>query len=88
LTTKFLAEDVNKIAKFCIQQANIPIKVMDDILEKIEFNNKIISKIDILENELMEINDKHMIKDDEPTNGKKAETKFKKITGDDGRKIR
>jgi len=85
--TIFLAEDVNKIAKFCIQQANIPIKVMDDILEKIEFNNKIISKIDILENELMEINDKHMIKDDEPTNGKKADTKFKKITGDDGRKI-
>lgn len=32
--TIFLAEDVNKIAKFYIQQANIPQKAMDQILEK------------------------------------------------------
>ena len=45
--TIFLANDVNKIAKFCIQQANIPAKVMENILEKIELNNKINEKIQI-----------------------------------------
>jgi len=85
--TIFLAEDVQKIARFCIQQANIPVKVMDDILEKIEFNNQINLKIEILEKELVEINDKHIIKDDNPKSGKKNETKSKRIVGDDGRKI-
>jgi hypothetical protein len=32
-----LATDIDKIAKFCIQQANIPALVMTDILESIEF---------------------------------------------------
>jgi len=85
--TIFLAEDVQKIARFCIQQANIPVKVMDDILEKIEFNNQINLKIEILEKELVEINDKHIVKDDNPKIGKKNETKSKRIVGDDGRKI-
>ena len=50
--TIFLANDVEKIAKFCIQQANIPAKIMEDILEKIEFNNRIQEKILKLENEM------------------------------------
>ena len=45
----FLASDVTKIAKFCIQQANIPAPVMNDIIEKIEYNNKINEKIAELE---------------------------------------
>ena len=32
--TIFLAENVEKVAKFCIQQANIPAKVMEDINKK------------------------------------------------------
>ena len=47
--TIFLASDVDKIAKFCIQQANIPVKVMEDILEKIDFNNKVNEKIEKME---------------------------------------
>jgi hypothetical protein len=39
--TIFLANDLQKIAKFCIQQANIPAIVMKDIMEKIEYNNQI-----------------------------------------------
>lgn len=50
--TIFLANDVDKIAKFCIQQANIPVKVMEDILEKIEFNNKVNEKIAKMERDM------------------------------------
>lgn len=50
--TIFLAQDVEKIAKFCIQQANIPAKIMDDIMEKIEHNNVINANISQLEKEL------------------------------------
>lgn len=43
--TIFLSADVEKIAKFCIQQANIPDIVMKDIMDKIEFNNNINERI-------------------------------------------
>ena len=57
--TLFLTNDVEKIARFCIQQANIPVKVMDDLIEKIEFNNKLNGKLNELERELEEINAKN-----------------------------
>lgn len=50
--TIFLANDLAKIAKFCIQQANIPAVVMKDINEKIEYNNQINERIDQIEREL------------------------------------
>ena len=50
--TIFLANDVEKIAKFYIQQANIPALVMDEIMKKIEFNNSLNEKIDELERDL------------------------------------
>ena len=50
--TIFLANDLQKIAKFCIQQANIPAVVMKDIMEKIEYNNHINIRIDEIEKEL------------------------------------
>jgi hypothetical protein len=50
--TIFLANDLAKIAKFCIQQANIPAVVMKDINEKIEYNNQINERIDQIEKEL------------------------------------
>jgi hypothetical protein len=60
--TIFLANDVDKIAKFCIQQANIPAKVVTDIMEKIEFNNKINEKISVLERNLEDIVEKNSMK--------------------------
>ena len=57
--TLFLTNDVEKIARFCIQQANIPVKVMDDLIEKIEFNNKLNGKLNELEKELEDINIKN-----------------------------
>lgn len=50
--TIFIANDLQKIAKFCIQQSNIPSIVMKDITEKIEFNNQINERIDQIEKEL------------------------------------
>jgi len=50
--TIFLANDLAKIAKFCIQQANIPAVVMKDINDKIEYNNQINERIDQIEKEL------------------------------------
>jgi len=50
--TIFLASDLQKIAKFCIQQANIPAIVMKDIMEKIDYNNKLNERIDEIEKEL------------------------------------
>jgi len=47
--TIFLTENVEKIAKFCIQQAEIPQKTMDDIMKLIEINNDVQEKIVILE---------------------------------------
>jgi len=49
--TIFISNDVEKIAKFCIQQANIPSIVMDDLMKKIEYNNAINERLAILESE-------------------------------------
>ena len=50
--TIFISNDIEKIAKFCIQQANIPGAVMEEIMKKIEYNNKLNERIDMLEKEL------------------------------------
>ena len=60
--TIFLATDVEKIAKFCIQQANIPAKVMSDIMEKIDFNNNINDKISGLEKDLEDLEENNSAK--------------------------
>jgi hypothetical protein len=55
--TIFISNDIEKIAKFCIQQANIPSIVMEDIMKKIEFNNIINEKLFELESEVEIIKD-------------------------------
>jgi hypothetical protein len=75
--TIFLANDVSKIAKFCIQQANIPSSVMQDIMDKIDFNNQVNQKI--LETELLlETEEEKLSKtsaNSDETNNKKNKTK-------------
>jgi hypothetical protein len=59
--TIFISNDIEKIAKFCLQQANIPAKVMEDISSKIEYNNMLNEKISELEKKyeyLVEQNEK------------------------------
>ena len=50
--TIFISNDIEKIAQFCIQQANIPQIVMIDIMKKIEYNNAINNKINDLEKDM------------------------------------
>jgi hypothetical protein len=50
--TIFICDDIEKIAKFYIQQANIPSIVMDELMKKIEYNNVLNKKIDQLERDL------------------------------------
>uniref|UniRef100_A0A6C0EQI2 Uncharacterized protein n=1 Tax=viral metagenome TaxID=1070528 RepID=A0A6C0EQI2_9ZZZZ len=56
--TIFISNDVEKIGKFCIQQANIPTMVMDDIMKKIDYNNMVNEKLSILERDLENIKEK------------------------------
>ena len=50
--TIFLANELQKVSKFCIQQANIPAIVMKDINDKIKFNNSINERILQIEKDL------------------------------------
>ena len=47
--TIFISNDIEKIAKFCVQQANIPNIVMEEIMKKIDYNNIINEKIHEIE---------------------------------------
>jgi hypothetical protein len=49
---------VEKIGKFCIQQANIPAIVMEDIMKKIAYNNALNEKLDALQKTLETIEEK------------------------------
>ena len=42
--TIFLTNDVEKIAKFAIQNSKIPAEVIDDLMESIEHNNLLSNK--------------------------------------------
>lgn len=44
--TIYLTDDVEKVAKFALQTANIPVTVFDDIMQDIEFNEKLTERID------------------------------------------
>jgi hypothetical protein len=69
--TLFLANDVEKIARFALQIAKIPDCVMDDLMEIIDHNNAIKDAMEELEREIedkMEEGDK--TKDDDNAGGK------------------
>jgi hypothetical protein len=53
--TIYLAEDVDKIGNFYIQQSSIPKTVFDDIIKKISHNNLLMSKITMLETSLEDL---------------------------------
>ena len=53
--TIFLAQDVIKIAKFCVQEANIPSHIMATLTSKIEYNNTLGEKLDALERRLEDL---------------------------------
>lgn len=53
--TIFLTSDVEKIAKFAIQNSKIPGQVVDDLMRDIEHNNTLSDKIDVLDKEIQNI---------------------------------
>jgi hypothetical protein len=53
--TIFLTSDVEKIAKFAIQNSKIPAQVVDDLMRDIEHNNVLSDKIDVLDKEIQNI---------------------------------
>ena len=62
--TIFLTNDVEKVAKFAIQNSKIPAEVIDDLMSSIEHNNALSSKIDVLEKEIQAIEEeKEKLKD-------------------------
>jgi hypothetical protein len=76
--TLFLANDVEKIAKFALQIAQIPECVMDDLMEIIDHNNEIKDAMEELEREIedkMEEGDK--TKDDDKGGNKDKKTNKK-----------
>ncbi len=75
--TIFLANDVEKIAKFCIKQANIPAIVMKDIVDKINFNNTINNKLEKIEKDIEDINEKKGLNDKTDDNGNKKKNDHK-----------
>jgi hypothetical protein len=91
--TIFLANDVEKIAKFCIQQANIPAKVMDEIMAKIDSNNKLNQTIMEMEKELEDLVEKSSTKKEEGTTNAsskikgKSDSKKMPTSGNDANKI-
>ena len=56
----FFVNDVEKLAKIYVQQSNIPKQVMEDISEKIQFNNRINSRIEELEKIIETIQEKEV----------------------------
>ena len=66
--TIYLADDVEKIAKFCIQEARIPDQVMKDIMEDIEYNNKLNTEITKLEHDYEDATAKDEDKDNKMAN--------------------
>jgi hypothetical protein len=80
--TIIITDDIEKIAKFYIQQANIPSMVMDGIMKKIEYNNVINEKLAILETELdaiREADEKKFKENDRSGSGKKSGKDLKKF---------
>ena len=47
-----MADDIEKIAKFCIQKSKIPDSEMTSILNAIEFNNQLLDDIRSLEKDM------------------------------------
>ena len=68
--TIFLADDIDKIANFCIKMANIPERVEKDILNVIEFNNNITNKLQAMQKTIEDSVKKDEEKDKKMSDGR------------------
>jgi len=72
--TIFIANDLQKIAKFCIQQSNIPASVMKSVYDNIDFNNELNKKIAEIE-EILETEEKKLLGPNGSNNNSKTGSK-------------
>jgi hypothetical protein len=79
--TLFLAEDVNKIAQFYIQSANIPDYVIKSIMDVIQYNSTLNEKVMSLERELEDGIDKDSKSSSGSGSSSKSGGKDKKDSG-------
>jgi hypothetical protein len=75
--TIFLANDVEKVAQFCLQQANIPAIMMEELVNKIEKNNVLSEKIMVLEKELEDAQEKSQSLSTSSTSSSSSSSKSK-----------
>ena len=50
--TIYITNDITKMARYCIQQANVPTSVMTQLSENIQYNNKVSTHIDEIQSRL------------------------------------
>jgi hypothetical protein len=81
--TIFIVDDVDKITRFCIQQANIPDCVMGGIMEKIEFNNRVIVEMDELEKQITVLQSQDGKKRSDESSSKQSKTDSNKKQAED-----
>ena len=77
--TIYLAEDVDKIGNFYIQQSHIPREIFDDITCKIEHNNNLIKLISKFNQELEDVLGEEMKKDKKMSSAELSSPKAKRI---------
>ncbi len=77
--TIYLAEDVDKIGNFYIQQSHIPQEIFDDITLKIEHNNELNKQIEKLKTELEDVLGEELKKDKKMSNAELSSPKAKRI---------
>jgi hypothetical protein len=77
--TIFISNDIEKICKFCIQQANIPSILMDDIMNKITYNNALNEKINQMEKTVDHLTEKFEKTISNNSSGTKCSRKINRI---------
>ena len=81
--TIFLTNDVEKIASFCLQTAQIPTQLIDDIMDSITHNNKLSEQIETIEKRiedlLSEAEKKSSLAGDDESKDKKTKFLDKKM---------
>jgi len=83
--TIFITNEVEKVAKFCVQQANIPSIVMGDLTEKINYNNAINERLGALEKEVEFLKEQQENKIASSTNSNSNKVIKQMENSDDGR---
>ena len=70
--TIFLADDIDKISNFCIKSANIPSRVEKDIMNIIEYNNNINSRLQNMQRTVEDATKKDEEKEKKMSDGRVA----------------